>query len=144
LADRSIHTSFELPYHKGVIAALRPHIGRNKTNKRDKAGLRSYLPLKAASNRRTFTTPLDPATLQAVWKAHTDSEFITKDVEATLETMTEDAFVMNVPTGVGALGKDKRVPRVGFQLSSAIATQISSANAHSPIAVVANGSPNPP
>ena len=50
---------------------------------------------------------MDPATLQAVWKVHTDSEFITKDVEATLETMTEDAFVMNVPTGVGALGKDK-------------------------------------
>jgi carboxymethylenebutenolidase len=50
---------------------------------------------------------MDPVTLQAVWKAHTDSEFITKDVESTLETMTEDAFVLNVPTGVGALGKDK-------------------------------------
>jgi hypothetical protein len=48
---------------------------------------------------------MDPVTLQAVWKAHTDSEFITKDVEATLETMTEDAFVLNVPTGVGALGQ---------------------------------------
>jgi carboxymethylenebutenolidase len=50
---------------------------------------------------------MDPVTLQAVWKAHTDSEFISKDVEATLETMTEDAFVLNVPTGVGAVGKDK-------------------------------------
>ena len=29
---------------------------------------------------------MDPVTLQAVWKVHTDSEFITKDVEATLET----------------------------------------------------------
>ena len=50
---------------------------------------------------------MDPVALQAVWKAHTDSEFITKDVEATLETMTEDAFVLNLPIGVGALGKDK-------------------------------------
>ena len=50
---------------------------------------------------------MDPVTLQAVWKAHTDSELITKDVEATLETMTEDTFVLNVPTGFGALGKDK-------------------------------------
>jgi carboxymethylenebutenolidase len=50
---------------------------------------------------------MGPVTLQAVWKAHTDSACITKDVEATLETMTEDAFVLNAPTGVGALGKDK-------------------------------------
>ncbi len=28
-------------------------------------------------------------------------------MEATLETMTEHAFILNVPTGVGALGKDK-------------------------------------
>ena len=63
--------------------------------------------MEAASNRRTFITLMDPVTLQAVWKTHTDSEFISKDVEATLETMTEDAFVLNVPTGVGALGKDK-------------------------------------
>ena len=63
--------------------------------------------MEAASNRRTFITLMDPVTLQAVWKTHTDSEFISKDVEATLETMTEDAFVLNVPTGVGALCKDK-------------------------------------
>lgn len=45
--------------------------------------------------------------MEEVWKIHTDAEFLTHDVEATLATMTEDAFVMNIPTGMGGQGKDE-------------------------------------
>lgn len=48
---------------------------------------------------------MPPYKMEEVWKAHTDAEFIAHDVEAALATMTGDAFVENVPTGMGGRGK---------------------------------------
>lgn len=43
--------------------------------------------------------------LEALWGAHLDGEFKTKDVEATLATMVEDAFVNHMPVNTGGRGK---------------------------------------
>lgn len=45
------------------------------------------------------------AEMEATWKAHIDAEFLHHDVEAALATMTEDAFVENIPTRLGGRGK---------------------------------------
>jgi carboxymethylenebutenolidase len=44
--------------------------------------------------------------LLAVWQQHVYAEFVTKDVEAALATMTDDAHVLLVPVGTGGRGKD--------------------------------------
>lgn len=44
--------------------------------------------------------------LIAVWQQHVFAEFVAKDVEAALATMTEDAHVLLVPVGTGGRGKD--------------------------------------
>jgi len=44
--------------------------------------------------------------LPALWQEHTDHEFVTRDTEATLATMVEDAYVNHVPVMTGARGKD--------------------------------------
>jgi len=41
----------------------------------------------------------------ALWEEHTLHEFVTKDTEATLATMVDDAYVNDVPTLTGGLGK---------------------------------------
>jgi len=43
--------------------------------------------------------------LNEIWEAHTRHEFATRDVEATLETMVEDAYVNHVPVLTGGSGK---------------------------------------
>jgi carboxymethylenebutenolidase len=43
--------------------------------------------------------------LNEIWEAHTRHEFSTRDVEATLETMVEDAYVNHVPVLTGGTGK---------------------------------------
>lgn len=43
--------------------------------------------------------------LGAVFDAHVRSEFVTKDVNATMETMTDDPYVHHVPTLVGGYGR---------------------------------------
>ena len=45
------------------------------------------------------------AEMEAVWAEHIRHEFVTKDVEATLGTMVEDASVNHVPVGTGGRGK---------------------------------------
>jgi carboxymethylenebutenolidase len=45
--------------------------------------------------------------MEEVWKAHTDAEFLDHDVEAALATMTDDAFVINMPTGMGGRGQNE-------------------------------------
>lgn len=50
-------------------------------------------------------TAMEKREMEEVWKAHTDAEFLKDDVEAALATMTEDAFVENVPTGMGGRRK---------------------------------------
>jgi carboxymethylenebutenolidase len=43
--------------------------------------------------------------LEALWDEHTRYEFATPDVEATLATMVEDAYVNHVPVMTGGKGK---------------------------------------
>ena len=43
--------------------------------------------------------------LEALWDEHTKYEFATPDVEATLATMVEDAYVNHVPVMTGGKGK---------------------------------------
>jgi carboxymethylenebutenolidase len=49
---------------------------------------------------------LAPDQLAQLWAEHLRGEFETKDVEATLATMVEDAYVNHVPVGTGGRGKD--------------------------------------
>jgi carboxymethylenebutenolidase len=44
--------------------------------------------------------------LPALWQQHTDHEFITRDTEATLATMVDDAYVNHVPVLTGGRGKE--------------------------------------
>ena len=41
----------------------------------------------------------------ALWEEHTRHEFLTQDVELTLSTMVEDAYVNHVPVMTGGFGK---------------------------------------
>ena len=43
--------------------------------------------------------------LEQLWDEHLAGEFTTKDVEATLETMVEDAYVNHMPVNTGGHGK---------------------------------------
>jgi carboxymethylenebutenolidase len=45
--------------------------------------------------------------LPALWQEHTDHEFVTRDTEATLRTMVDDAYVNHVPVMTGGRGKDE-------------------------------------
>lgn len=43
--------------------------------------------------------------LSHLWEEHTGHEFVTRDTEATLATMVEDAYVNHVPVMTGGYGK---------------------------------------
>ncbi len=45
------------------------------------------------------------ADLARLWEEHTNHEFATRDTEATLATMVEDAYVNHVPVLTGGVGK---------------------------------------
>jgi len=51
------------------------------------------------------TAALSPRQLEELWAAHLKGEFATKDVEATLATMVEDAYVNHMPVNTGGRGK---------------------------------------
>ncbi len=42
-----------------------------------------------------------------LWQAHTDYEFVDKDVDATMKTMVKNPHVINVSVGIGGRGFDK-------------------------------------
>jgi carboxymethylenebutenolidase len=42
---------------------------------------------------------------ELLWEEHTRHEFVTGDVESTLETMTDDAYVNHIPVMTGGTGK---------------------------------------
>ncbi|HEX4808069.1 MAG TPA: ester cyclase [Bryobacteraceae bacterium] len=44
--------------------------------------------------------------LSTLWEEHTAHEFNTRDTEATLATMTDDAYVNHVPVMTGGYGKE--------------------------------------
>ncbi|HEX2491166.1 MAG TPA: ester cyclase, partial [Blastocatellia bacterium] len=48
-----------------------------------------------------------PNKLSALWDDHVKYEFATRDTEATLETMVEDAYVNHVPVLTGGVGRDQ-------------------------------------
>src|SRR5215468_11814081 len=50
---------------------------------------------------------LSPHQLEQLWAEHLKGEFETKDVEATLDTMVEDAYVNHMPVNTGGRGKDE-------------------------------------
>src|SRR6185436_16535382 len=49
---------------------------------------------------------LSPQELERLWAEHLEGEFQSKDVEATLATMVEDAYVNHMPVNTGGRGKD--------------------------------------
>ena len=46
--------------------------------------------------------------LSDLWDAHTKYEFSAHDLEATLATMVDDAYVNHIPTMTGGYGKAAR------------------------------------
>jgi carboxymethylenebutenolidase len=50
---------------------------------------------------------MDKAALIALWQQHLDHEFATRDTEATLATMVDDAYVNHVPVLTGGIGKEQ-------------------------------------
>jgi carboxymethylenebutenolidase len=53
----------------------------------------------------TDRQPLPSRELERLWQEHLKGEFETKDVEATLATMVEDAYVNHMPVNTGGRGK---------------------------------------
>jgi carboxymethylenebutenolidase len=52
-------------------------------------------------------TTLSSQQLEQLWTEHLKGEFETKDVEATLATMVDDAYVNHMPVNTGGRGKEK-------------------------------------
>jgi carboxymethylenebutenolidase len=48
---------------------------------------------------------MDASDLGKLWEEHTSDEFVTRDVEATLSTMVDDAYVNHIPVMTGGAGK---------------------------------------
>jgi len=48
---------------------------------------------------------MSPQDLAQLWEQHTAHEFSTRDTEATLDTMVDDAYVNHIPTLTGGYGK---------------------------------------
>jgi carboxymethylenebutenolidase len=53
------------------------------------------------------TSTAQSLSLVAIWEEHLKHEFSTRDTEATLATMVDDAYVNHVPVLTGGLGKDQ-------------------------------------
>ena len=53
-----------------------------------------------------MTDVLAAEELERLWAEHLKGEFETRDVEATLATMVEDAYVNHMPVNTGARGKE--------------------------------------
>jgi carboxymethylenebutenolidase len=49
---------------------------------------------------------MTPEQTAAAWAEHCRCEFELRDVDATLDTMTEDAHLLNIPTGHGGTGQN--------------------------------------
>jgi carboxymethylenebutenolidase len=50
---------------------------------------------------------MEPKELERLWSEHLDGEFGTKDVEATLATMVDDASINHIPVNTGGHGKQE-------------------------------------
>lgn len=56
--------------------------------------------------QETVKATLSPQQLEHLWREHLKGEFENRDVEATLATMVEDAYVNHMPVNTGGRGKD--------------------------------------
>lgn len=45
--------------------------------------------------------------IESVWTEHLAAEFASKDVEAKLSTMVDDAYVNHIPVNTGGRGKEE-------------------------------------
>jgi carboxymethylenebutenolidase len=52
-----------------------------------------------------YNRAMPPLDLAKLWDEHVACEFATRDTEATLATMTDDAYVNHVPVMTGGCGK---------------------------------------
>ena len=52
-----------------------------------------------------YNRAMPPLDLAKLWEEHVAHEFTTRDTEATLATMTDDAYVNHVPVMTGGYGK---------------------------------------
>jgi carboxymethylenebutenolidase len=61
------------------------------------------------SGNEGASTPLTPAqqSLNDLWEEHVRDEFVTRDTDATLETMVPDAYVNHVPVMTGGMGREE-------------------------------------
>jgi carboxymethylenebutenolidase len=50
---------------------------------------------------------MEPKELERLWSEHLEGEFGTKDVEATLATMVDDAYINHMPVSTGGHGKQE-------------------------------------
>lgn len=50
---------------------------------------------------------MEPKELERLWSEHLEGEFGTKDVEATLATMVDDAYINHMPVNTGGRGKEE-------------------------------------
>jgi len=48
---------------------------------------------------------MTPQELEALWAEHTRDEFVSRDLQSTLDTMVDDAYVNHIPTMTGGNGK---------------------------------------
>ena len=51
------------------------------------------------------TRTRDQQALLAAWQQHTHAEFVLKDADAALATMTADPYLLVIPTGIGRVGR---------------------------------------
>jgi carboxymethylenebutenolidase len=49
---------------------------------------------------------MTPSEQEALWDAHLNAEFVTKDIDAVMATVTDDMENRNMPMGPGARGRD--------------------------------------
>ena len=75
---------------------------------------------------------MTPQELEKLWQEHTTAEFLKRDVEATVATMTDDAYIYIVPLNLNARGKDAvrafyrdvLIPSVPDDLQSTIVNRV--------------------
>lgn len=63
--------------------------------------------VSALDRSMTTRSTAQDASLVALWEEHLRHEFSTRDTEATLATMTPDAYVNHVPILTGGFGRDQ-------------------------------------
>src|SRR5262249_44389415 len=72
-------------------------------------GSKGHDPFSAAAGHRSGSasaiSAMENKTFDQLWQEHCKHEFATRDVEATLDTMVDDAYVNHVPVLTGGVGK---------------------------------------